>query len=290
MTVMDSFAKSIAGAWPGTAVSTVRFLVQTLLLVPLVAWRYGRAGFSTPRRGLQIARAAALSAASAIFFTAVMLMPLADATAVAFVNPLLVAVLAAIFLGERTPAGIVVATLIAFAGVLVILQPNVAAIGWRALLPVASALCFSTYLILNRVSAGLAPALAMQCVGGAIGTVMLGAIAMALHASGLDAFHIPPPTALILAKVGAMGVFGTMGHVFLFMASERAPAPVTAPMVYTQIVLATFIGWWWFGDPLTLSTMAGVALIIACGLYVWRLSARGTAPPPRAGSGSGASS
>lgn len=290
MTIMDSFAKSIDGAWPGVAVSALRFLIQIFLLVPIVLWRYGRAGLGIPRPGLQFARAGALAAASAIFFTAVMLMPLADATAIAFLNPLLVAMLAAIFLKERMPPGILVATIVAFAGVLIILRPNILAIGWPALLPLGSALCFSTYLVLNRLSAGQAPALVMQCTAGIIGTAMLAAVAIGLHATGIEAFRITPPSLDILARIGAMGLFGTLGHLLIFMSSERAPAPVTAPMVYTQIVMATLIGWWWFEDPLRWTTAVGVLLVIGCGLYVWRLSARGTAPPPREAPGSAASS
>jgi drug/metabolite transporter (DMT)-like permease len=270
MTTMDSFAKSIAGAWPGTAISGLRFVIQTVLLIPIVAWREGRLVWRTPRMGLQLARAAALSGASVIFFTAVMLMPLADATAVGFLNALLVPVLAAIFLGERVRPGIFVATIVAFAGVLIVLQPNVLALGPVALLPLGSALCFSTYMILNRLSAGLAPALSMQLIGGALCTLLIGGAAIGLHLSGIPAFHIGTPSTATLLKVLGMGLFGTLGHVLMFMAAERAPAPMISPMIYTQLVLAVIIGWTIFGDPLTPTTAAGVALIVGCGLYVWR--------------------
>jgi drug/metabolite transporter (DMT)-like permease len=272
MTVMDSFAKAIDGAWPGTAISALRFLVQTALLAPLIWFREGRVQWTTPRMGLQLARAAALSGASVVFFTAVMLMPLADATAVGFLNALLVPLLAAIFLKERVSPGIFVATVVAFAGVLIVLQPNVLALGWLALLPLVSALCFSTYMILNRLSAGLAPALSMQLIGGTLCFAMITAAALGLHLTGLPAFHVPPPSATTLLKVLAMGLFGTAGHMLLFMASERAPAPMISPMIYTQIVLAAVIGYLWFGDRMTFSTATGVLLIVACGLYVWRVS------------------
>ena len=271
MTTMDSFAKSIAGAWPGTAISGLRFVIQTVLLIPIVAWREGRLVWTTPRMGLQLARAAALSGASVVFFTAVMLMPLADATAVGFLNALLVPILAAIFLGERVPPGVFVATIVAFAGVLIVLQPNVLALGPVALLPLGSALCFSSYMILNRLSAGLAPALSMQLIGGALCALLIGAAAFALHLTGLPAFHVGTPSADTLLKVVGMGLFGTTGHVLLFMAAERAPAPMISPMIYTQLVLAVIIGWTVFGDALTPTTAVGVALIVGCGLYVWRL-------------------
>jgi drug/metabolite transporter (DMT)-like permease len=272
MTVMDGFAKAIDGAWPGTAISALRFLVQTALLAPLIWWREGAVVWTTPRMGLQLARAAALSGASVVFFTAVMLMPLADATAVGFLNALLVPVLAAIFLKERVRPGIFVATVVAFAGVLIVLQPNVLALGWPALLPLVSALCFSTYMILNRLSAGLAPALSMQLIGGTLCCAMIAAAALALHLTGIPAFHVSTPSAVTLLKVLAMGLFGTTGHVLLFMAAERAPAPMISPMIYTQIVLAVVIGYTVFADPLTVTTAAGVLLIVGCGLYVWRVS------------------
>src|SRR5688572_16678923 len=119
LSVGDAVVKSMAGAWPAPAVSALRYCFGVAGLALYVALAHGRAGFVLPRPGLQLGRGAAVALATLCFFLGVMAMPLADATAIQFTSPILTALLAPLVLGERTRRTTWVATLLAFAGVLV---------------------------------------------------------------------------------------------------------------------------------------------------------------------------
>src|SRR5690606_27764983 len=121
-----------------------------------------RAGFVCPRPMLQFGRGFAVAVATLCFFMGIQAMPLADATAIEFTNPMLTAILSALVLRERAPGAVWVATAIAFAGVLMVLRPNVAILGPVALYPLAAAFGMAFMMIFNRMAAGLAPILVMQ--------------------------------------------------------------------------------------------------------------------------------
>ena len=127
----DSVIKTIAGEWPGPATAALRFALGALGLGAALAWREGRRGFVVPRPWLQVARGAALATATLCFFSAIFVMPLADATAIQFASPMLTALVSWLMLGERATRKALIATLIAFVGVIIVLRPNIADLGQR---------------------------------------------------------------------------------------------------------------------------------------------------------------
>ncbi|MBL0924871.1 MAG: EamA family transporter, partial [Sphingomonadaceae bacterium] len=133
----DAIIKSIAAAWPGTAVAALRYSLAAGGLAVVLFLKEGRAGFAFPKPGIQLLRGAAVAAATILFFSSIFLMPLAEATAIGFTTPMITAMLSAIFLKERTRASTWLASLFAFAGVLIILRPNVAELGIVAVMPLA---------------------------------------------------------------------------------------------------------------------------------------------------------
>lgn len=268
LSVGDAVVKSMAGAWPAPAVSALRYGFGAVGLACYVAWRFGRAGFVMPRPGLQAGRGAAVALATLCFFMGVMAMPLADATAIQFTSPILTALLAPLVLGERTRPATWAATLLAFAGVLVVLRPNLLEIGLAALFPLGAAFGMSWLMMLNRMTAGVAPVMVMQFLLAAVAAPLLVAAAAILHLSGL--VPVGPPSWLTVAKCLGVAVFATLGHTLIFAAVERASASTVAPMTYVQLLVAAGLGWLWFGDPPDAATVGGAALIIAGGLLLWR--------------------
>ena len=93
--------KSMAGQWPGTGITTLRFAFGALLMGGIVAWREGLAGFRATHLWLHFARGGALAVASTCFYLAIFVMPLAEATTIQFLSPMLVGVIAWAVLGER---------------------------------------------------------------------------------------------------------------------------------------------------------------------------------------------
>ena len=99
LSVGDAVVKSMAGAWPGTAVSALRYCFGAIGLAAVVGAVKGGAGFAMPRPWLQIGRGAAVGLATICFFMGVMALPLADATAIQFTSPMLTGILSALVLG-----------------------------------------------------------------------------------------------------------------------------------------------------------------------------------------------
>jgi drug/metabolite transporter (DMT)-like permease len=270
----DVLVKSMAGQWPAPAVSALRYAFGSVGLAAIVALRLGRAGFVLPRPALQAGRGAAVAVATICFFMGVMAMPLADATAIQFSSPILTALLAPLVLGERSPKAVWAATLLAFAGVLVVLRPNVLALGPVALFPLGAAFGMSWLMMLNRKAAGDAPILVMQFLLAMFAAPLLIGAAAVLSVWGGPKLAVGWPSAMVVAKCLGVAVFATLGHSLIYTAATKATAATVAPMTYVQLLVAAGVGWSWFGDAPDAATFAGAALIIAGGLLLWRAQRR----------------
>ncbi|HEY0626538.1 MAG TPA: DMT family transporter [Allosphingosinicella sp.] len=270
----DAVVKTMAGEWPGSAVSALRYNFGALGLAVAVGLRHGRKGFVFPRPWLQFGRGAAVSLATICFFLGVMAMPLADATAIQFTSPILTALLSGIVLGERVPKVALMATLLAFAGVLIVLRPNLIELGAEAFYPIGAAFGMAWLIMLNRKSAGDAPVLVMQFLLALMAAPLLLVSAAALVLTGLPQFAVPVPSAEVVLKCAFVALTASSGHLLIYAATVRANAAAVAPMTYVQLLIAALLGWWWFGDAPDLVSLAGAALIIAGGLWLWRAQKR----------------
>lgn len=272
--VGDSVVKSMAGEWPGTAVAALRFTIGACALGLLLAIREGRSGFRIRRPGLHAARGIALAGASLCFFLAIFVMPLAEATTISFVSPLAAAALSALFLGEHPPRALWPASGLALAGVILVLRPNLAEVGWAGALPLLSAVIFAAMIVLNRAAAGTGSMIAMQFAISAGAAIMLVISAVAGHFAGIPDFVVTWPDWTVIARCAFVAVTATSAHALIFLATMRAPAAAIAPMVYVQLLMAMAIGAVFFGDLPDLAGLAGALLVIAGGLYLWRQSGK----------------
>lgn len=266
----DGLIKSIAGGWPGTAVATLRYIIGTIVLAALLAARHGRAGFTTSRPGLHFARGASVALGSACFFISIFLMPLADATAIQFTNPMFVALASALFMGEKASRAVWAATCVAFVGVLIVLRPQVADMGLAALLPMGTALCMAGTMIFNRMAAGEGDVLKMQFLITAMAVPVLIAVTLLGHLSGMPSLHVTIPDASVVLKCSIVAVTASVAHGLLFMATEQASAASIAPMTYIQLLVSAGIGMAVYQDWPDAPAIAGACLIVGAGLWLWR--------------------
>ena len=265
----DAVIKSIAGAWPGTAVAALRYTVGATGLGLFLLIKEGRTGFSLPRPGIQLLRGAAVAAATILFFSSIFLMPLAEATAIGFCTPMITALLSAVFLKERTSAATWLASLAAFAGVLIILRPNIAALGWVALMPLAAALCMALMMMGNRAVAGAGSPLLMQFLVASIAVPFVVAAAVVGHFSGFAPLKVSTPDWTIIARCCVVAITASFAHWLIFMGTMRASAAEIAPMTYVQLLIAMALGIALFGDWPDLTSLLGSAIIIGAGLFLW---------------------
>lgn len=270
LSVGDAVIKSMAGQWPGTAVATLRYAFGAIGLGLILWFREGLAGFRLPLPLVQLGRGAAVAFATVCFFLGIFLMPLAEATVINFVNPMLTALLSALFLKERAPRAAWVATILAFLGVLIVLRPDTGELGWAALLPLLAALGMGVLMILNRITANVGSVIQMQFAVAALAVPFLIGATLAGHLSGAEGFVVPMPEPSVILRCLIVAGSASVAHMLIYMATMRASAAVVAPMLYVQLLAATVLGWVVFGDRPDLTTGLGALLIIGGGLYLWR--------------------
>lgn len=270
LSIGDAVIKSIAGAWPGTAVAALRYSIGAIGLGTLLFLKEGRQGFAMPLPKLQWLRGFSVAMATICFFSSIFLMPLADATAIGFTSPMITAIFSAIFLHERTHATKWIAIFVAFGGVLMIMRPNVMELGWVALLPLAAAMSMAFMIIGNRAVAGTGSPLLMQFLVASLAVPFILGAAFIGHFSGLEALHVGVPDWTIIARCTLVAVTASFAHWLIYMATTRASAAEIAPMTYVQLLIAVGLGIILFGDWPDLTSLAGAGIIVASGLILWR--------------------
>jgi drug/metabolite transporter (DMT)-like permease len=269
LSIGDAIVKGMAGLWPAPAMAATRYVFGTLLLVALLARQEGRAAIVLPKDKLQWVRGIAISCSAIGMFFAVWLMPLSEATTIAFTQPMITAVLATVILGERARRSTWVATLIAFVGVFLVLRPNFATAGWGSLFPLMGATGMAVTIITNRAVTGRAGVLAMQYYMSVTAMIFLTGVTLAAHFSGFETFKLTWPHWSVVARCAVIGVSATLAQMLIYMGTVKAGAGTIAPMTYGQLLMAVVLGWLFFGDTPDALAMLGAAIIIGAGLYLW---------------------
>lgn len=264
---IDAIAKFLATDLSPTAIACYRFAVQTAVLVPL-AILTGRS-LATRHWGLHAARGALLGTALILLIWALQYLPLANAIAIFFVEPLILTLMSFVFLGERFGPRRLVAVVIGLAGALIVIRPNWAEFGWASVLPLCTAVFFAGYLALTRRSATDEDPVILQLWAGLLGTVFLALVSLAGGLLDIEVLAPAWPTAPHWMWLAAMGVISAVSHVMIGFAFARAPASVLAPFQYLEIISATALGFLVFGDFPDALTWLGTAIIIGAGLYVF---------------------
>lgn len=270
LSVGDAVIKTMAQEWPAFAVAALRFSIGAIGLSALLWLHEGPRAFVPTNWKLQIARGACLACATVCFFSAIYIMPLAEAMAIAFLAPILTQALAGLILGEQVRPKVYAVSLVALTGVVIILRPNLAELGWAALLPLISAIFFALMMILNRMSAGQSSSLAAQVfVAGLCAPILiLGSAAAKL--SGVAEFDFGWPSWDVIARCTLVALTASTAHWLAYIGTARAGAAQAAPAIYVQMLVAVIMGWIMFDDIPDLYTCLGAGLIIAAGLYLWR--------------------
>lgn len=266
----DAVIKSMAGAWPAYAVAALRFTIGAVGLSFLLWRSEGPRAFLPVNPWLQAGRGACVALASLCFFSAIFIMPLAEAMAIGFLSPILVQVFAGIFLKERVSARVYGLSLVALAGVAIILRPNLALLGWAALLPLISAVFFATLMVLNRVSAGQGSALSAQVLVAAGSAPILILASLAAKFSGIPELDFSWPSLDTVLRCAFVALTASTAHWLAYIGTAKAGAARVAPAIYVQMLVAVTLGWIFFGDVPDVWTLVGAALIIVAGLFVWR--------------------
>jgi len=279
--VLDVFAKLLGQTLNPVEVTLMRFIMQSLLMAPLVL--LARQWYIPPGTMIvQMARGVLLAIATACFFAALQHLPMAEAISIYFAQPLILTVISALFLGETIRQRRIIAILIGLVGVGVILQPSLVIFGLPALFPLMTALSMAGYVALTRQLAGRAHPYQMQFVVGLTASFVLGSTLVVGDVLGIDSLSFIMPTATEWEWIIYMGLVATIGHIFIVWAATNAPASVLAPFQYLEIVSTVFLGYVVFGDIPAASTVIGVSIIVASGVYLFHRERMASRRPSKA--------
>ena len=263
--VQDAIAKTLTQTYAPTQVAWLRFALHAALVGLWMHSRGHHRYLSTKRFGVQAARAGALVLVCVSMYSAVSLIPLAQATAVQFFSPILVTLLSVLFLGERIGWRRCLAIVAGFIGVIIVLAPSGSGLSIATLLPLVTALSLAIFVLLTRTLSQpeeKLPAIGLMPV---ICTVLLlPVMPFVWQTVALSDW----PWFL------AMACCGTLAHLCLQLGLRVAPASVMSPYLYAQVICAAAISATVFGDPLSSSFALGAAFIVGSGVSIWWLELR----------------
>ncbi|RNF33179.1 EamA/RhaT family transporter [Paracoccus methylarcula] len=262
-TLMDATAKFLTQHYHPAQVVWARFLGNILIFAVIFRARM----FSLLRSrqpGLQAGRALMQLASVGLFFTALQFIGLAEATAIMDMNPVLITLGAALFLGERIGPRRVAGIAAAVIGALIIIRPGLGVFQPAALLPMAGAFTFAAGALLTRMvrSDSVETSVMWSAVFGTVATSVI----VPFIWQPIDPAHFW--VFLLLAG------FGTLSQWLLVRAFSSAEAGVLAPFGYTGLIWAGLWGLLFFGQFPDRWTILGAAIIVGAGLYVWSRETR----------------
>lgn len=261
--VMMTLIKLAGGRVPLPQILIIRQLVMTLILGLMVGRALPRI-MQTGRPGLQLLRGLFSLGAMLCGFTALIYLPMAEATALGFSQVLFVTLLAIVILGEVVDQRRWVAMAIGFIGVVIMLRPTGEAMNGYALLAILGALFGAGITISVRVLGHTERTETILFWQGAVVLIALGGPAI---------FFWTAPTPAEWALMIGIGVFGTAGQWFVTRAYQMGEASALAPLDFVRLLLATASGYLVFAEIPDLVTIIGAALVAGGTVYTMRRNA-----------------
>jgi drug/metabolite transporter (DMT)-like permease len=254
----DALGKFMVATYSVGQLLWLRACAALLVLAPMM-WKQRAAFLQLERPWLQLLRVTLSTIEVAAFFIATVYLPLADVITYYLACPIFVTALSGIVLREKIGWRRWSAVLIGFCGVLIALRPSSQTVSWPALIALAGSTSFALLMLITR-SLRATPDIVLASTQF-IGTFTLGALLS--------------PIGWVAPSLGSLGLFALAGciSVSALMCVNRslklAPASVVVPYQYSMIVWAVMFGYVVFGDVPQASTVAGAAIIIGAGFYIF---------------------
>ena len=235
----------------------VRYAFQAVATTVVFLPRHGRALLRTAHPRFQMLRGALLLATTTLAFFSLRYMPLPEFTSIVLTSPLVVTLFAATMLNEEVSPLRWALVAGGFIGTLVILRPGSAIFSWAIALPIALVVTNAWFQLLTSRLARTENPLTMHFYTGWVGT-LIATLPLPFVWTSLSDWGW-------WALLALMGLMGTIGHFFLILAYQRAPASTLTPYLYAQIAFAMLGGWLVFNRIPDATSLVGMALIAVCG-------------------------
>lgn len=259
LAISDTLTRYVVSEISPRLVIFARYAAFTLITVPLLFVGRPVSLRSTSAPWLQALRASCVFLASFLFAIGLIWVPVANASAIAFVAPLIVVVFSSLILGETVSRSHWVAALTGFAGVLFIVRPGQAGFGWAALFPILTAVTWAMALLATKFMSATESRRVTACYTAIYG--LLGA-GVAL------AFDFSLPTARMLWPLIGIAFAGSVGQLLIVAAYHYLPASRLAPLSYVQLLwVIVFSGLLFHTIPDAIA-FVGIAMVVGSGLYI----------------------
>jgi len=272
---MDAIAKLLSTSLSPAQIGCIRFAMQTLLLAAFMA----RGGSSTSAGVCRVLGQLMLSglwiaAAITFLFWGLSYLPLANNIAIFFVEPLLLMLMSAWFLGEKVGRHQYGAVIVGLIGALIVIRPNWEAYGWVTVLPLLAAFFYAAHMATLRHLSGHIDGLASQFWSGVFACLFLALAMLFGEHWNIEQLQWHSNVSEHWAILLLMGVLSALAFGLINAAFKRAPASLLAPFQYLEIISATALGYLLFGDYPDAITWLGTAIILGSGLYLFQRERR----------------
>ena len=270
----------LASAFFAAMISTIRYVTVSEGIPPFEAaffrnlfgavvfipWfvKNGFVGLRTKHFGMHLGRAGLNTVSMLSWFTALSLMPVADAAALGLMGPVFVAVLAMVFLAERVGPRRWFGIGLAMAGGLIIIRPGFSEVG------------LGTWLILFAVAIAASSKLMAKVLSGreSAATIVALLTFLMVPITLVPALFVwQTPTLYQLVFLAMIGVFGTFGHLLFVQAYKLADISLVEPAIFTRMVWAALIGFVLFAEFPDMWTWIGGGVIVVGTTYIARREA-----------------
>jgi drug/metabolite transporter (DMT)-like permease len=256
-TCSDAISKVLATRLPAIEIAWLRWSGFLLIVLPIVLATRG----AVMRSGapiIEVGRGICMVTSSVLFVAGLGSLPLASATTINFVSPLLVTALSIPLLGEKVGPRRWAAVLVGLSGVVIIIRPGGGGFGAAALFPLASAAIWALGVIATRRIAAVDGPWTAMTYSAITGFALLSLLVP-------EVFIAPTGREFLLAA--ALSVASTAAQFCIIAGFRYGSASLLAPFTYVSLIWATALGFVLFGNLPDGWTWVGAAVIVASGIY-----------------------
>lgn len=257
--LMDALAKLLTLDVHPIQTIWARYISQAVIVFMIVLPKLHIIGHTHYPR-LQLARSVFLLCATTCFFFAISQIGLAEATAIMDVNPVLITLGAALFLGEKIGPRRIVGIVVSLIGALIIIRPGMGVFSIYAVLPLMAAVFYTGYNLFTRFVGKNESPWTSLFYSALFGAVLLSCVVP---------FYWQPMSYTAWGLVLAIGICAALAQWMLITALTLGEASMLAPFAYTGLIFATLWGAVFFDEYPDAYTITGATLIVVSGIYVW---------------------
>ena len=259
--IMDGIAKYLSSSLPVLQITWARYFFTVVIILPTMVLFFKKNLKLSEKPKLQIIRGVLLFFANILFFYSISQISLSKALTLAFIAPLIVTIFSPIFLNEKVGFNRWVAVMIGFFGCLIVIRPGLIDFNLATFAALGTGFMYGFYLIVTRKLSNVDNPLLTLLFTGIVGA-FLGSFAIP--------FYWVMPSSHQWIFLFLIGFFASIGHLLLILSLKLADASKLAPFGYFEILPNVIIGFYFFNNVPDIFHLAGLALIIGSGVYIFK--------------------